>query len=419
MFQQPWRRYLLATTTLLAIASVAGADALDAAYVVITVASIVALRKGIKWWQPADPRALNIFACAIATFLGGAITRAVLDSFGIVNSPNVADLLDAIAFAFVITGAARLVRRRVHGKDPTNLLDSVIAVAGLGSLAWVYVILPYLRDSSLGVGDRVVELIFTLEALTILAMILRLAIGPGRKNVSFYLLSSCMAFIVAGEFAIGMQLGSGSASAASTMIPTILGALAVISAGGAGLHPSITQLAERATDPVAQMNWQRVVLMSVASAIPPAIFVFDPPTRGFESAVISICWLIITTLVVVRLAGLARAWQHARDIERILSRGRGAGSRVRPSRRKWPTRRSTRQSNSVVMRTCGSATCRVATTPGSSNDPKDGRPIRSARRSTSPSPTSLPRSPRHDRPDWFTRSRPTRPVMWPGGPPPR
>jgi diguanylate cyclase (GGDEF)-like protein/PAS domain S-box-containing protein len=321
VFQQPWRQYLVATTALLAIASVAGEDALGGAYLIIAIASIVALRKGAKRWKPADPRALNIFAFSIATFLVAAITRVVLEEFGIVNSPNFADLLDAIGFGAMITAAARLVRRRVHGKDPTNLLDSVIAVAGLASLAWVYVILPYLGDETLGIGDRLVELAFTLEALVLFAMILRLAIGPGLKNVSFYLFSACMASIVAGELVIGIQLGSGSSSAASTLIPTALGGLAMITGGAAGLHPSIAQLTERTTDPVAQMTWQRVALMSVASAIPPAIFVFDPPTQGFESAVISLCWLVITTLVVVRLAGLARAWQHARDVERILSRG--------------------------------------------------------------------------------------------------
>ena len=192
------------------------------------------------------------------------------------------------------------------------------------SLAWVYVILPYLSDSTLGLGDRLVEFTFTVEALALLAMVLGLAIGPGRKNVSFYLLTLCMIANVASEFAIGFELGSHSSSAAIAIIPTALGGLAMIAAGGAGLHPSITQLTERATDPVAQMNWQRVALMSVAGAIPPTIFVVDPPTRGFESAVISLCWLVITTLVVVRLAGVARGWEHARNIERILSRAAAA-----------------------------------------------------------------------------------------------
>ena len=114
-------------------------------------------------------------------------------------------------------------------------------------------------------------------------MILRLAIGPGSKNASFYLFSASMAAIVGGELVIGVQLSHGSSSAASTMLPIALSGLAMIAGGSAGLHPSIAQLTERVTDPVAQMTWQRVTLMSVASAIPPTIFVIDPPSRSSEA----------------------------------------------------------------------------------------------------------------------------------------
>ena len=148
---------------------------------------------GGKWWSPPDRVPFRLYAIGALLFSTGTIVREVLSGFDVVNSPNVADLIDASGYIAMILATLRLVQKRTKGLDPTNLLDSLVAVGGVAVPMWIFVILPFTRHGGIPIGDRSVELVFTIESLVLFGAFCRVAIGPGARNIS----TTCSRSVVA------------------------------------------------------------------------------------------------------------------------------------------------------------------------------------------------------------------------------
>src|SRR5438034_11024 len=77
---------------------------------------------------------------------------------------------------------------RSPGRDRAALIDSLIIAIGVGVLSWVYLMAPYAHDPTLTLAQKLVSVAYPLGDLLLLGVVVRLAVGGGRREPAFYLL---------------------------------------------------------------------------------------------------------------------------------------------------------------------------------------------------------------------------------------
>jgi two-component system, cell cycle response regulator len=124
--------------------------------------------------------------------------------------PAPADGLYLGHYPLFVAGLLLLLRRRSPGRDRDGLLDALIITTGIGLLAWVFVLAPYLRLAELPLAVRVVSLAYPLMDLLVVAVAARLAISRGARPPAFWLLlASLIGLLVAdGLYALAQLQGS-------------------------------------------------------------------------------------------------------------------------------------------------------------------------------------------------------------------
>jgi diguanylate cyclase (GGDEF)-like protein/PAS domain S-box-containing protein len=313
-----WKRFLLCELLILTIALPFGEVARGIAYLVVSSMCIAAVALGARAWQPNDRWPWRAASTGVALFALAVVVRSIVDPEGTAEL-TVADVLDAAGYAACIATAALFLRKRSHGKDPTNLLDALIGVGGAAVLGWVFLVLPYLQDPTVGTLARARESVFIVEALVLALMIARLAIGPGSRSPSYYMLAVAAFGAVAVEVLVSMQLSGNGLS--DIDLPVIVGPYSLTALGAAALHPSMRQLTVRATEPVASMTRGRLLMMGISVAVPPLVLLTNASTRlGPNDAVIIGSWCAIGVMVMVRLTGMLRARERAARVDQLLSR---------------------------------------------------------------------------------------------------
>ena len=212
-----------------------------------------------------------------------------------------------------------MIRKRQRVLDPTNLLDAMIGMSGVAVIAWVLIVVPYLTNTSAPTGARATEAVFSVFAFVLAAMVARLAIGPGARNTAYYLLAVSGYSLLGLEVIFALELGLGREVPGHSTWIIIINFACFLAFGAATVHPSMAQLAEPATEPVASMTRRRLFVMTAAVLTPPVVLGLRSAT-GLETAAIIGCWGAISVMVMLRVAGLVRARERAQSLERTLSR---------------------------------------------------------------------------------------------------
>jgi diguanylate cyclase (GGDEF)-like protein/PAS domain S-box-containing protein len=313
-----WKTFLLCAVAVITAAMPFGETARGIACLIVSIMAIAAVWIGLRAWQPADKWPWRSFGGAISIFTIALVVRAIMDPNDTAQF-TAADVIDMLGYLACVVSAVLLLRKRSHGKDPTNLLDALIGVSGGAVLAWVFLVLPYLNDPRVTDLERTRESIFIVETLILGLMIARLSIGPGARNPSYYLLAVGAFGAVAIEVVVSLQLsGHGFAG---LDLPLIVGPYSYAAVGCAALHPSMRELTRRATEPIASITRGRLLMMGFAVVIPPAmLLVKSSSARSGSDFVIILAWAAIGVMVMVRLTGMARARERSAHIEQVLSR---------------------------------------------------------------------------------------------------
>ena len=102
--------------------------------------------------------------------------------------PSIGDVFYLSVYPCLFLGILLLIRHRSPGRDRDSAIDSLIVGIGVGVLSWVFLIAPYTHDSSLTTLQKLVSIGYPLMDLMLVTVAIRLAVGRGRKNPSFYLL---------------------------------------------------------------------------------------------------------------------------------------------------------------------------------------------------------------------------------------
>ncbi len=119
-------------------------------------------------------------------------------------------------YPLFVAGLVLLLRRRSPGRDRDGLLDALIVTTGIGLLAWVFVLGPYVRTAGLSLPARVVSLAYPLMDLLVGAVAARLAVGGGARPPAWWLLLASLVGLLAadGQYALAQLHGTYQTGAA-------------------------------------------------------------------------------------------------------------------------------------------------------------------------------------------------------------
>jgi diguanylate cyclase (GGDEF)-like protein/PAS domain S-box-containing protein len=281
---------------------------------------VVAILVGLRRYRPASPLPWVFFVVGFALFWAGDLyTYTYPRVFGAeVPFPSLGDGFYVAVYPALMAGLFMLVRRRNPERDRAGVIDSLIMTLGLALLSWVALIAPYLHDDSLGTVAKLVSIAYPFGDILLLAAAIRLAVDSGRRQPAFFLLIASIVALLATDFAYGLITLAGNYT--GQVILDVGWVSFYLLWGAAALHPSMSGLDEVASDREPRLSPLRLVLLTCASLIAPAIeMIQEVGSRNVDLLVIIAASAVLFGLVVARMAGLVRQQERFMTRERALS----------------------------------------------------------------------------------------------------
>jgi diguanylate cyclase (GGDEF)-like protein/PAS domain S-box-containing protein len=236
--------------------------------------------------------------------------------------PSVGDVFYLSVYPCLFLGILLLIRHRSPGRDRDSAIDSLIVGIGVGVLSWVFLIAPYTHDTSLTTAQKLVSIGYPLMDLMLVTVAIRLAVGRGRKNPSFYLL---LAGVVALFITDALYGWAGLHGGYDNQTGYLEGGWAAfyLLIGAAALHPAVRSFSERSFEVRTRLSRTRLAVLAVVSLTAPltdAIIVsrYSIGTQRTDQMVVILASIILFLLVIARMSGLVRQQEKSAGRERAL-----------------------------------------------------------------------------------------------------
>ncbi|MEU4622628.1 EAL domain-containing protein [Actinoplanes sp. NPDC023801] len=315
----------------------------------------IAVLVGVRMHQPRRKLPWYLISLSIACFTTGDSAYNLILALGREPSfPGVADFFYLIFYPLLTAGLLMLLRAR-NGGDANRaaLLDALVPTVGLGLLAWVYWIAPFARADHLSLLEKVVSIGYPLGDVLVLAVILRMFTGSGKRMDSVATIGVAVVGLLVSDIFFGQsQLNSAWAPGG----PVDLGWIVFYSAiGYSALRPSMRSLSEPIERPDPGMGSHRLFWLSTAALIAPAVLAVEY-LHGHEAElardgvvdapIIAAAAAAMFLLVLARVADLARAQRQAGSRERAL---REAGTLLFAAASEGDVTRAVREAIATLM----------------------------------------------------------------------
>jgi diguanylate cyclase (GGDEF)-like protein/PAS domain S-box-containing protein len=300
----------------------------------IGLASPLLILVALRWWKPSRRMPWIMFAIGLFVFIAGDVVSYnyetlwnarfpglfPLDADGFVPFPGWADGFYLAVYVFMITGVILLIHARTPGRDTASLVDALMLSIGLGTISWVLLISPQIFAEDVTVPIKLTSMAYPLMDVLLLAAVIRLAVGAGRKPTSFWLMTAAIVGLFATDAVYGWvnlytvdgyQPGSGPLEAGWMAFYVLFGA--------AALHPSMRLLSERATETDQRLSNRRLVVLATASLLAPALLAYEASkgiTQNFPVLIGATAVLFV--LAIIRMWGLMRRQQDSLRREQVL-----------------------------------------------------------------------------------------------------
>jgi PAS domain S-box-containing protein len=319
-----------------------GSVAQGAVFAAMGLAVPVAIAIGIVRNRPVHRRAWWILLAGWAVYQLANVpwTLYPLVAAESLPFPSAADWVYFVAYGLIAAAIFSLIRGRSAGRDRSGIVDALIITAGLGVLAYVFLIRPYVHTSDLPAMARVAAAGYPLVDLLLVAAVARLALSPGPRSLSFSLLSTAVVIQLVADVAYGMELLQGTFAPGA---PSFLAwAVSYGLYGAAALHPSMARLAEPAPDIQRVLTRPRRTVLTVAAIMPAVVlFVLELREGDVDGVVGAVMAGLLFVLVQVRLAGLSESLEdtrRARERERTRAEElEGVRERLRRAEERYRT----------------------------------------------------------------------------------
>jgi len=251
-------------------------------YCLVSASAAVAVGVGILRNRPRP--ALSWLLLGLSQVVYAAADAAFYIShflLGHTAYPSTADVLYLGHYPLMMAGLVLLIRQRVTGRDLSGLLDALALGLVAALLTWVYLISPQVGGELSAAGAASVA--YPTMDLLVLAVALRLVLGPGRRPGSFLLLCANLAAILTADtIYVAMQVNNVYTTGNFIDLIWLGGNLCL---GAAALHPTMSRLGQpsHATDRGSRPG--RIVLLSLAATVAPIVLLIEH-VRGNTATVL-------------------------------------------------------------------------------------------------------------------------------------
>ncbi|WP_249998074.1 bifunctional diguanylate cyclase/phosphodiesterase [Actinoplanes sp. M2I2] len=274
---------------------------------------------GVRVHQPSRRLPWYLLSAVVASFTLGDTTYNILTDFlGVENPfPSLADVFYLIVYPMIAVALLVFIRARAGADNRAALLDALVPTAGLGLLAWVFLISPYVRDTGLGFVEKLVSVGYPLGDVLALAMLARLLTAGGRKPVALTVLVAGVASLLLTDVVYGLRQLAGTWQVGG---PVDAGWVLFYTAIAlSALHPSMRQLTISDRVPPGIVGGRRLALMSLAALIAPAVLLVEHLAGEITDAMmIATASGVMFLLVMARVAGLMKSQRETAVRERTL-----------------------------------------------------------------------------------------------------
>ncbi|MEU8752864.1 EAL domain-containing protein [Streptomyces chartreusis] len=288
----------------------------------IGLAGAAAVITGVQLHRPAHRWPWWMFAAGLLAFAAGDAYYNVQEAYFAASNPfpSPADACYLAVYPLLTAGLFGLVRYRWVDRDLPSLLDALVITAGLALPVWVYLVQPLARLEGLTWQERTISLAYPLGDILVLALLVRLLTPSplSRSNRAVQLLVLGTLTMLCSDIAYGIIQLSGDWQA-GTLLDS--GWAVFYTAWGlAALHPSMAELTAADPEPQSLLPpWRRLVLLTAATLIPPAILVYEESMGHVrDAAVLGAFSSALFLLVILRLAVMVVAHRKAVAREQAL-----------------------------------------------------------------------------------------------------
>jgi diguanylate cyclase (GGDEF)-like protein len=235
--------------------------------------------------------------------------------------PSYADLFYLSLYPAVALGLALLIRKRTAQRDWGALVDATTVTAGLGLLAWIFMIRPAASDPSIGLLGHVASVSYPVGDVVLVAMTVRLQLGARHRSPSFWFMSGSLLAFLGGDtaWAVINQIGWEPNVLEQDLLKIVF-LMAYVLFGAAALHPSARQVGGPDRPQPPRLSSGLIGLLTLASLIAPVLLIFQVTRHQItDGLAIAIGCLTLILLVVTRMAQLLRQLEQQSAKVRQLS----------------------------------------------------------------------------------------------------
>jgi diguanylate cyclase len=305
----------LASLAYFLIDSVAG----DWIYVGMAGASALGLFIGARRTNRSLPWYFFAFGVFLLFIAEG--TWVVLDQMGLEPWPSVADVFYLLAYPFEAVAIFLLVRDRAPGRDTAGVIDAAVITVVMALLSWVFLMEPYVTDSSLTFTEIAISVAYPLMDVVMLAVLVRLMTLRGPRSPAYNILVIGLMSTLVADIAYGYVTLTSEYVARGWM--DALWLLTYVLWGVAALHPSANHISDTAKEPSGRLTPGRLVLLASAALIAPGVMLYSWATGSAQDLHVpesTAATAVVFVLVLIRMGALNR--QIDRHMTRLHTQGR-------------------------------------------------------------------------------------------------
>ncbi len=264
----------------------------------IAGANLHAPRRRLPWYLLAIGQALFVTSDVLAynyqRLFGEALTF-----------PSIADSFHLAFYPFLVGGLLLLIHERQEDRDRSALIDSLIVTLALATLLWVYLISPYMSDSSMSELGRLASIGYPAMDILLVGVLARMAAGCHRREPAFSFMLCAIGALLFSDAVYGWRLLEGHFQPG----PVTMAGWAVFYTllGTAAMHPSMRRLSEPGPDTESTFTRARFALLACAAMTVPAVIVVRRALgEHIDLYVLVGASAAMFALVLVRMAGMLR-----------------------------------------------------------------------------------------------------------------
>ncbi|WP_367325984.1 diguanylate cyclase [Streptomyces sp. HUAS ZL42] len=213
----------------------------------ISASVVVAIAVGVSRNRPPSLLSWTLFAAGMAPYAAADTIWGLYQVRGAeVPFPGVADWLYLGSYLLFTAGLVMLARQQAGRLHWAGLLDAGIVTLGFATLAWAFILAPYLR-SDMSAGPLALSIAYPATDLVLLSVAARLMLTTGTRTPSFLLCLGWLVVLLAADgLYYGTQATTGTAIAED--VSEVAWMASSLLLGTAALHPSVARPSRLAAD---------------------------------------------------------------------------------------------------------------------------------------------------------------------------